>query len=173
MRKKAILNNLFFGLLGGICLFLLNIGDTYIDISGWGFFLITVLVILMPMIWYRFKNKDNSTFGSLFKIGVYSYLTISLISALMTFMYFYQVLSSEQKNTLVENVVERQIMEYDGDSIDIFSFDDDARYYLNPDIGDSFLEFMLGLPLILFIVTILALILKPKFNPEALIQNAE
>jgi hypothetical protein len=173
MKKKATLNNLFFGLLGGICLFLFNIAYIYIDIGGWVFLLITVLVILMPMTWYRFKNKGNNTFGNLFKIGVYSYFTVSLISGLMTFIYFYQVLSIEQKNTIVENVVERQIMEYEGDSIDIFSYDGAARYYINPEIGDSILEFILSLPLILFLVTILALILKPKFVPDALIQNTE
>ena len=173
MKKKTILNNLFFGLLGGISLFLVNIGYIYIDISGWVFLLITVLVILMPMIWSRFKDKDNTTFGNLFKIGVSSYFTITVVSGLMIFVYFYQILDIEQKNTLIESIVERQIMEYEGDSKDLFSYDGTARYNLNPDIGGFLFEFILSLPLILFLVTILALILKPKFDPDALIQNAE
>lgn len=170
---RRFINNLIFGLFGALCLFILNVNDIYRYISGWIYLLVFVTVIFIPMIWLRYSNKQESTFGELIKTGLFSFIISMLVSTVATSIYVYQYLSHAQKKELIDQRVSRQIMEYEGDNIDIFSYHENAMTALNPTIEISFFKFLLSFPFILFISIVIALILKPRLEPDVNLQVSE
>ena len=164
MKIRGLIRTLLFGIFSGLILFTIDTFDIYIEIAFWMYMLGFVFVTVFPMLWCRFKNKQESTFGSLIKVGLLNFLVAFLVSTAATFTYTYKYLNHDLKYEIINEKVAKDILNFEGSSIDIFSMDTLSYRTVNPNIAELFIGFLFSIPLYLLICIILALILKPKIE---------
>ncbi len=174
MIKKIIFNSLFFGLFGGILLFSIKRYNLYSEINElWTIFSVGI-IIFIPMLFRRLKNKGNTTFGSLFSIGFPSILFAVIINTLISFLFLNTAFDQDQKNQLIDEKVSRLIMEHESGRINIFDYDRQANNAFSFDVEDvinGIFAFLILSPFIVLLCVLFALILKPKVEYQE--QNNE
>lgn len=158
--KKHFITYLLFGLLGGLSFFLMSLYRLHHSLIGIWYLAAFVLFVLGGMLFNRFRNKEQNSFSRLFGIGI----TIAIIS-LVSFTIFSQVLPNliydqDQKVKLVDDKVNRLIMDFEGSKIDIFDMEEQALVFFERSIGESLLILVLFLPLAFLVTTFLALVFK-------------
>ncbi len=166
MNKNAILINLLFGVIGGLCIFLLDVYHVYSNVDGLLYFALHFALVFICMLLFRKKQAEKASFSSLFKKGILFVLLSLFVYTAAFYSYCYLYLSQNQKEILVDEKIGREIMAFEGAGINIFSLDDSIYSYLNPNFLNDIFLYLFTTPLYVLVCVIFALILKPKIKHQ-------
>lgn len=160
--KRHFKTYLLIGLLGGSAIFLLEIYDLYFATNFWFYVLFFLMSVAAPMVLKRFKNKNSNSFSGLFSSG----LSVGIIT-ILSFTIFSQVLPNliygkEERVRLVDEKVNRLIMDFDGNKIDIFKLEESAESFFESSLSTALLPLLYIIPLTILLATFFALIFKKE-----------
>lgn len=164
--KKNFITYLFYGLLGGIGLFLLEIYDVYHHTPAWPYLILYVSIPFVPMFLRRLKKSKQRSFSTLFKLGIIVSLLSIVSFTIISQSYPRLFISQEQKTMLVDEKVNRMIMDFDGSKIDIFAMEERALHFFETKPSKALLELLLLIPVFIFLCTLFALILKTEIKDD-------
>ncbi len=160
--KQKFITYILFGILGGLIIFLIDLFDVYFRITGWIYFFTAVSIIFVPMFLHRLKKNASRSFSAMFRIGIIvtimSAVSYSIISQVYPRIFF----SEAEKTRLVDEKVNRLIMEFDGPKIDIFEMEESALSFFEPDISRLLMILALLAPFLFFLTVLFALVLKKE-----------
>lgn len=158
--KKNLIKYLFYGLLGGVLLYLLRMTTLYTNVNTWFFVLLLSTIVFLPMFINRLRRKDNNSFSTLFGIGI-TVASISIFGYNIISQFYPKVAySEEQKIKLVDEKVNRLIMEFKGGNIDIFELEERALSFFDRSWKQTILSSLALVLLSFLLVIFLSLILK-------------
>jgi len=156
----------FFGLIGGLALSLLDWQNIYYTLNSVFYLLAPGITILCAMLYYKLRHKPTS-FKLLLKIGFFVSMIALVVHVIIIQLYLKLKLTEKEKIQLIDEKVDRMIMDFDGNKIDIFAMEKRANDLLGVDVADSVLELLALLPLYLLFCVIFALLLKSRnTDPE-------
>jgi len=115
------------------------------------------------MVLRRLKKTSQRSFGTLFKIGMIVSMTSILIFSIIGQIYPNYLVTSEEKTRLVDEKVNRMIMDFDGSNgnkIDIFAMQHSASSFFDFSLKQSLIRFLIMIPFYIISNTLFALILK-------------
>jgi len=161
MEKNAY-KYLLFGLLGGIAMFSLDLNNIYDSTHGGFYFLFSSSTVLLPLLLYRARHKMDSSFRMLLSMGIIVSIIALTFYVITSQLYKNVIVSDEQRTHLVDEKVNRLIMEFKGNKIDIFALEDEANEAFFDSFSDTATEAALLFPLYLLYCVFFALILKSK-----------
>ena len=160
--KKYLLKYLFFGFLGGLSMFLLDLYDLYYSTNGWFYFLVFILIVLIPMLINKLRNRQDNSFSQLFKLGFAVALFSLIFKQIISNLYPILFISEEYKIKLVDEKVNRLIMNYEGNKIDIFQLENQALSFFDKEMVEEIVASFAIFALYLLAIVFFALILKTK-----------
>lgn len=160
--KNSFIKYLFYGLLGGTGMFLLDLYDVYAKSPGWLYLIIFISIPLIPMMLRRLKKNSQRSFSALFKIGMIVSAICLIIYNTISLVYPKFFISPEKQTQLVDEKVNRMIMEFKGSKIDIFAMEEHALDFFDSSLKDSIPQSLVLFAFYIFFNTLFALILKTE-----------
>lgn len=160
--KNSLIKYICFGILGAILLFLKDLYHAHANCPGWVSFILMLIIPLVPMILRRLNKTQSRSFTALFKIGMIVSMTAIIIYPIIAHVHPNFFISPERQIELVDEKVNRMIMEFEGGNIDIFKMEENATKFFEPVIKDSLFGALLFAVFYFFFNTLFALILKTE-----------
>lgn len=161
MKNKYIIYILY-GILGGLMIFMAELLDVYFDLSFWVYLVICISISLFPMLMKRLKKGTERSFSTMFRIGIIVSATSIISFSILTQIYPRVFISASEKTRLVDEKVNRLIMDFKGDKIDIFALEQKALNFFEPTFDKFLLVLAMFVPFFLFCTILFALILKKE-----------
>lgn len=170
--KKNFVKYLIYGIIAGLGIFLLDLADVYFDVKEWIYFISFLIIPFIPMLLRRLKKGSSKSFSILFKIGILVSVSCIVCYTLMLQIYPKIFISTAEKTRLVDEKVNRMILDFDGRKIDIFAMEEKALSFFETSPMDGLLTLLLLSLFFLFICVLFALVLKTESGGDSLVEGA-